>query len=498
MSFDYIHGARGPSALVFASALLIRRALQGPRLTPPFFSLLLLALPLLTAAAAQDSVQDHSASAAPALVIEHVGVLPMSAAGPQRLLDATVVIRDGRIASIGTSKQVLAPRGAQRIDATGKWLMPALTDMHVHIANDRQGRLYAHNQSFRDGTLRQQDIFTPYIVNGVLQVLDLQSMSETVGQRVEIESGLVLGPHLWLAAMIDGSPPYWPVGMTRVAATPADGRQAVRDIAAEGYDFVKVYSELDLETFTAIVDEARRLNMRVIGHIPQRGKGITEKFFQPGYALVAHAEEFAQQTEPPDLKAIPRYVEMTQHNGTGLIATLTTDDRILEAATHPETLRTRPEIRVLPDAMRNLSIEHNPYVGRAPGFTQHVQRIIEFNQQLVRAFIAAGIPVLAGTDSGIPGVVPGFALHDELEALAKAGMSNQQVLESTTRVACEWLNVASDRGTVEAGKRADLILLDADPLLDVAHTRQIAAVIRGGRYLPHAELDRMLKRLNQP
>jgi hypothetical protein len=178
--------------------------------------------------------------------------------------------------------------------------------MHVHTPNDRQARLYLLDPSVRDGTIRQQDVFKPYIANGVLQILDLQSMSETVGQRIEIESGLVLGPHMLLAGMIDGSPSIWPVGMTRVATTPADGRQAVRDVAAEGYDFVKVYSVMDLDTFTAVVDEARKLNMRVVGHIPQRGKGITEKFFQPGYDLVAHAEEFAQQTEPPDLAAIPR------------------------------------------------------------------------------------------------------------------------------------------------------------------------------------------------
>jgi imidazolonepropionase-like amidohydrolase len=428
------------------------------------------------------------------LAIEHVTVLSMSGKGAQEVPNATVLIHDGRITAVMSAPvQFGVPRGAKRVDGAGKWLMPGLTDMHVHTSNDRMGRLYLHDPNIRDGTLRTQDLFTPYIVNGVLQILDLQSMSETVGQRVEIESGQVLGPRMLLAAMIDGSPPFWPVGMTRVAATAEDGRQAVRDVAAEGYDFVKVYSRLNLETFTAIVDEARRLNMRVVGHIPGRGEGLTEKFFQPGYDLVAHAEEFAQQTDPPDEQAIPRYVEMSRRNGTWLIATLTLDERILEETAHPETLRSRPEIRVLPGLMRAAWIEHNPYVARAsPGFIQSLQRIIEFNQKLVRAFVAAGIPVLAGTDSTVPGVVPGFALHDELELLAKAGMSNWQVLESTTRLACEWLGVDQDRGTIEPGKRADLLLLDADPLADVANTRKIAAVIIGGRYLARSELDRLL------
>ena len=439
--------------------------------------------------------------AATPLVIEHVTVLPMTTRDPGEQHNATVVIQNDRIVSITTGDSrgpARIPKNAKRIDGAGKWLMPGLTDMHVHTPNDRMARLFLQDPGIRDGSMQPQDIFTLYIVNGVLQILDLQSMAETVGQRIDIESGRLIGPHMALAAMIDGAPPQWPVGMTRVATTPEDGRQTVRDIAAEGYDFVKVYSKLDLETFTAIVDEARRLNMRVVGHIPGRNKGMTAKFFQPGYDLVAHAEELAQQTEPPAPDAIPGYVAMAKNNGTWLIATLTVDDRILEELTHPERMRARPEVRLLPAILRNAWIEHNPYAARSsPGFIESLHRIIGFNQQLVRAFVAAGIPVLTGTDSIVPGVVPGFALHDELEALVAAGMSNQQVLESTTRLASQWLRVDADRGTLEPGKSADLLLLDADPLADVANTRKISAVILRGRYLSRAALDRMLAAVTQ-
>jgi imidazolonepropionase-like amidohydrolase len=452
-------------------------------------AVLLLTWSLCAAAAPSSSVAPRPA----VLVLEHVTVLPLTGKDPQEIRDASVVISDGRISSITPPGKAHLPGHARRIDARGKWLMPGLSDMHVHTLNDRMLRLGSPDARVPDGTLRHEDLFVPYVVNGVSQVLDLQSMSETVGQRMEIESGRVLGPHMALAAMIDGSPPLWPPGMVRVALTPEDGRQAVRDAHAEGYDFIKVYSRLRLETFSAIVDEARQLKMRVVGHIPARGEGLTEKFFQPGFDLVAHAEEFAQQTNPPDLQAIPHYVEMARRNGTWLVATLTLDERILEETTHPETLRSRPEIRVLPEPMRTVVLEHNPYVARnSPGFVQAVQQIIEFNRQLVRAFVAAGIPVLTGTDSTVPGIVPGFALHDELEALARAGMSNQQVLESTTRLTSEWLGVAADRGTVEPGKRADLLLLEADPREDVANTRRIFAVILGGRYLGRPELDRMV------
>jgi len=428
-----------------------------------------------------------------AIAIEHVTIVPMTADGPETLGDETVVIENGRIVSIAPAKDAVIPKRTKRIDGAGKWLMPGLSDMHVHIMNDRAGRLYLRDPDLRDGTLRNEQIFMPFIANGVTQLLDLQSMPETIGQRLQIDTGHVLGPHLALAAMIDGEPAHWPLGMTRIAVAPEAGRQAVRDIAADGYDFVKVYSSLTLETFTAIVDEARKFHMRVVGHIPQRGQGITEKFFQPGFDMVAHAEEFAQQTEPAAPDAIPSYVEMAKRNNTWLDATLTLDDRLLEEVSHPESLKARTEMRYLPEPFRGIVVDHNPYVARADdAFIQHVRQIVDFNRTLVRAFATAGIPVLSGTDSPVPGLAPGFALHDELEAMAAAGMTNRQVLEGTTRLACQWLGVDGDRGTVEPGKRADLLLLHADPLIDVANTRKIAGLFLGGRYLPKAELDRLL------
>lgn len=426
------------------------------------------------------------------LVIEHVHVLPMTAGGAA-LDDATVVISNGRIASITRGAGAAGPRGAQRIDGRGQWLLPGFSDMHVHIGNDRMLRLYLGDPKIADGTVATQDYLTPFIANGITQVFNLSAMSESVSQRSDVESGRVLGPHIANAAMIDGSPALWPVGMTYVAATPEDGRQAVRDAQASGYEFIKAYSKLSLETFTAIVDEARKLGMRVLGHIPQREKGITGDFFQPGFDLVAHAEEFSQQTSPPDLAAIPRYVEMSKRNGTWLTATLTLDERIVELLAHPQTLAARSDLRYLPPLQYKLVVEHNPYLERKdPKLVDYVRLTVAFNAELVRAFDAAGIPVLTGTDSPVPGVAPGFSLHDEFAALSRAGVGNLRILEATTRLPAQWLETLDDRGTVEAGKRADLVLLDANPLDDIANTRRIAAVVFNGRYLPRAELDRQM------
>jgi hypothetical protein len=429
------------------------------------------------------------------MLITDVTVLPMAPDATPRT-HATVLLRDGRIEAITAGAPARVPHGTRRIDGRGKWLMPGFTDMHMHLENDRMGRLHVGDPTLPDGTFELADALTPYLANGVLQIFNLSSMSETIGQRVEVESGRVLGPHIATAAMIDGSPPMWPLGMTRVAATPEDGRQAVRDAKAEGYEFIKVYSRLTLETFTAIVDEARQQKMRVVGHIPQRGKGITGKFFIPGFDLVAHAEEFAQHTDPPDPSAIPRYVDMAKRNGTWLVATLSLDQRIVEEIRAPDSLKRRDELRYMHPRAYDMVINGNPYTkDRSEARIKYVQDIVDFNCALVKEFTLAGVPVLTGTDAPVPGLAPGFALHDEFEALSRCGMSNTQILEATTRQSAEWLGTLPDRGTVEAGKRADLLLLDADPLEDIANTRRISAVIVGGHYLPRAELDRRLARL---
>ena len=433
----------------------------------------------------------------PPLAIEHVSVIPMTVDGAV-LHDQTVTLRAGRIFAIEPSAKTVILSGTRRIDGRGKFLMPSLADAHVHVENDRILRLFTENPNIPTGTVRTEDIFLPYVANGVLQVIDLSATSETVGQRDEVESGRAVGPHIALAAMIDGANPVLPVGVTRVAATPSDGRQVVRDASAEGYEIIKVYSALDLATFTAIVDEARKLHMPVVGHIPQRESGLTDKFFQPDsgwWRMQRSSRSKPRYRKKQTFQALLRWPNAM---GTWLTGTLSLDERIVEAASHPETLKARPEMRFLSPPLYVMATEHNPYVknGNA-AFVEYVRAIVAFNKKLIPAFEAAGIPVLAGTDTPVPGMVPGFALHDELEAMAQYGLSNKEVLEGATRLPAEWLGVAGDRGVVAVGKRADLLLLDADPLLDVANTRKIAAVIVGGKSLSRRELDRQMKALGE-
>jgi imidazolonepropionase-like amidohydrolase len=284
--------------------------------------------------------------------------------------------------------------------------------------------------------------------------------------------------------------------MTRIATSPEAGRQVVRDIQAEGYDFVKTYSRLDAATFQAIVDEAAQRKLRVLGHIPERGKGKVAQLLQPGFAMVAHLEEFAYQSKTMSDADIEEFVALAKRNGTWLLSTLRTNEVIAEQARRPEILVGRPEYDRVHPALYYIWTHANPYTrAPPPERVAMLDRVVDFNRRLVKAFVAAGIPIVPGTDTIIPGMVPGLALHEELICLVAAGMSTEQALTSATRLSAEWLNVAADRGTVEVGKRADLLLLEADPRTDIRNAGRIAAVVATGRYLTRAELDSMLAAL---
>jgi imidazolonepropionase-like amidohydrolase len=190
---------------------------------------------------------------------------------------------------------------------------------------------------------------------------------------------------------------------------------------------------------------------------------------------------------------------MAKAHGVGLEATLTTNERILEEMRDPAalSLTKRPELAYVHPLTRAYWAGSGLYANAPPARIARNVEVVAYTAHLAKAFAEAGLPVFAGTDTSVPGLAAGASLHDELEALKRAGLSDRTILESATREGPVWLGLAADRGTVEAGKRADLILLTADPLADVANTRQIAAVIVGGRLLTRADLDSRMAALKE-
>jgi imidazolonepropionase-like amidohydrolase len=421
-------------------------------------------------------------------VIEHVTVLPMTANGVV-LRDATVVIEKGRIVAL----QGPVPEGATHIDGTGKWLIPGLTDMHVHVFTDGYLRPKKYPTEGPSLYFDTQDIMAPYVANGVTQIFNLDAQTGSFAQRNQIESGAVMGPHMALAALIEGG-----TSSGRKANSPSDGRQAVRDAKAEGYEFIKVYSALDADTYAAIIDEATKQGLRTVGHIPDAFQGKLAEAFVPNFGMVAHAEEFSKHSKDFTDGDAEQYAQLAKQNGTWLTPTMTTMRWIASETRSLDELRALPSLQYMHPLIQSKWLLANKYnKNSTPEDADYFDRMVEFHVRLVRAFKKAGVPIVAGTDAGTSGVVPGFSLHDELELLVGAGLTPAEALASATRLPAQWLGVDGERGTIEVGKGADLVLLDADPLMNIANTRKITGVFVNGRWIDRAILDAMLADLSQ-
>ena len=389
----------------------------------------------------------------PAVAITNVTLIPMTSAG-NALPNVTVIIRQERIVSLNGP----IPPEAKIIDGRGKWLIPGLIDMHVHVATDiRFGPKLPTQGAIT--FFATQDVMTPYIANGVTTLFDLNSKAEHFGQRNDIARGDVIGPRMALAALINGGD-----GSGRIATTATDARQAVRSAKAEGYEFIKVYSQLNIEAYQAIIDEANKQGLKTVGHIPNAFRGNLEQAFVPHFGLVAHAEELSKQANEFTDQEAQRLANLMVANGTWLTPTLIAIKRILSQARSLDELRASPLLLYVHPLLQSKWLTANNYNrNTTPEIIAHLEQLTNFNCRLVRACQRAGVPLVSGTDTGVSGVMAGFDLHTELELLVEAGLTPGEALHSATRLPAVWLGIESEIGTIEVGKRADLILLNANP-----------------------------------
>ena len=419
--------------------------------------------------------------------IKNVNVITMTS--PNKIINnATVIIKDNKISSINEP----IPNEATIIDGKGKWLIPGLIDMHVHNLADIN---FSVGYPTKAATIftDTQDFMLLYIANGITTAFELNARVEHFGQRNEMAKGRAIGPRIALAMLIDGGD-----ASGNIANTPSDGRQTVRIAKAQGYEFIKVYSGLDIETYKAIIDEANQQGMKVVGHIPNAFKGRIEEAFVPHFDLVAHAEEYAKQTDSFTMQDAKRFAKLAKENGTWLTPTLITMEKILEQARSLEGIGNLPGFKYVHPLIQSRWLTSNNYnTGTSPERIAYFEKLIGFHRLLVKAFKEAGVPIVAGTDAGNPGVVWGFSLHDELELLVKAGLTNQEALSSATRLPANWLGIEDKIGTVEVGKYADLILLDANPLEKIQNTRKIFGVFVNGQWIDKEKINAMLSDLEK-
>lgn len=420
-----------------------------------------------------------------AVVIRNVNVVTMK--GPSDILyHATVVLNQNRIESVNGT----IPEDAAVVDGTGKWLIPGLTDMHVHIPTNLNLTPKLPGQP-ADIIFNVQDLMTPFVASGVTTILNLNADSGSFYQRGQIENGTVTGPRMLLALLIDGGK-----GKGIRANTPGEGRQTVRVAKAEGYEFIKLYSGLDEDTYNAIIDEAYKQGLKTVGHIPTVFQSNLQNAFVPHFGLVAHAEEFSKSAVAFTYDEALRFALMAKNNGTWVSPTLTAMDWIADQTMSLERLKASETLQYVHPLLQSKWLTANSYNRNSSEESRaYFRKLREFQPLLVRAFKETGVPILAGTDCGVSGVVAGFSLHDELALLVKAGLTPYEALNSATNLAALWLGISSETGTVEAGKRADLVLLDENPLADIANTRKISGVVVNGVWMNQEKIRSLLAAL---
>lgn len=415
----------------------------------------------------------------------NVNVLPMDRADV--LPDQTVVVRGGRITAIGPAAATQVPQGATRVDGRGKFLMPGIAEMHGHVPGigpDGQNRQWA------------EDVLFLYVAAGATTVRGMQGHASQLDMRRRIEAGELIGPRMFLAA-----PPLAGTGGNAVT-DPEVARQRIREAKQAGFDLLKVHEGLSPDVYAAIVDEATKQGLPWGGHVSdfvglegalaarQSTVDHLDNYLEalvPGYTAGTPVQQLVQRV---DESRIPELARATREAGVAVVPTQSLWETLM-GAYDAASLSARSELRYVPRNMVQgwVNAQNQSY---ASANQEAVTKLLQLRNRMLDALSEAGAIVLMGTDAPQRFSVPGFALYRELPVMVQAGMTPYEVLVSGTSAVAKFFGIEAEAGTIAVGKRADLILLDANPLQDIRNIERRAGVMVNGRWLPEAEIRRRL------
>ena len=424
------------------------------------------------------------------VVFTNVNIIPMDR--EQVLRNQVVVVHQGRISRIEEEAEISIPAGSAMVDGRGRFLMPGLADMHTHTWGEAD--------------------FLLFITNGVTTIRNMWGSRRQLAWRARIDSGDLLGPTIFTAGpLIDGSPPIWNTSKVVVTREEADA-----EVAREkklGYDFVKVYNRLSLEAYQAIVNSAKKLGMDVAGHVPhavgleaalEAGQDSIEHL--EGYIFAMQSDDSPVKDKPLDMPSrrrvvdfvdegkIPGIVAATLAAGTWNCVTLTVTRKFVSAEDAKKLLEDSRMRFVPPEWLASWDPSKDFRLKTmTTGDFERLRRGDAIKSNLTRKLHEAGCKILLGTDTPNPFMIPGFSIHEELRNLVEAGLSPYDAIRAGTADAAEFLGASDEFGTVEVGKRADLILVENNPLEGVGTISNPLGVMAHGRWYPREELARMLE-----
>lgn len=481
---------------------------------------LVIAAPLLaTSPAPADALNPLDASPA---AFTNVNVISMATGNEPGIgairANCTVIVENGRITAVGPSSEIRPPADARIVDGHGKlYLIPGLCDMHVHLPPMiGQGPSQAasadaqSNASLGDPTWRA---VTLLLANGVTTARGLIGHDQHIELRRRANSGELLSPTLYVAG-----PP-----LTANSAPDAEkARAIVKEQKDKGFDCIKSHRVIKTDVYDAIQQTARDLNIPVAGHVDNE-VGIDRAI--AAHQQVEHmdgclawilkdpelAMQFGQIAPPQfmsefDESRIDPLAQKLATAGIWMTPTQSLFSRIVDVTLSAEDLLKRPEMGYITDQALQAWTKQRTDTFNSAGFTpEYAKQFTGLRASMIRAFLKAGVPLLAGSDSPQVFGVVGYALHEEIESLQAAGLTPWQALQTATANPARYLKslpsqgsatgVPADFGTIEPGQRADLVLLEADPTADISNTRKIAGVMLRGKWLDRAALDGLLKQV---
>lgn len=408
------------------------------------------------------------------IAITNVTVIDVTAGSHEmaRLPGQTVIVRDGRIAAVGPSATTRVPGGPAIVDGAGGFLIPGLWDMH------------SHNEATGLGSL---DL---YLANGVVGTRDMGSATDFIlPLRDRIARGELSGPTIIAAGpILDAAPAGWP--FRRRTASREDARASVKDLHARGVDFIKVHDNTPREAFFAIAEESKRLGLRFAGHVPANVS--IEEAASSGINSIEHfangrVHQDCATKQPYSLASCRVRFQALAAKGVWQTPTLAFYNDVIPTALTGGAL---PSVEYASDGLLDLWRKNFQESRLSPEAVEPIRQMNQKNMAAIRELVASGSKFLAGCDA----MVPGFCLHDELALFTKAGLTPLEALKTATINPAIFLGLEGTSGSIHVGKRADLVLLGADPLSDIKNSRRISAVVAAGRLLRRSALDEMLTR----
>ncbi|HWP44099.1 MAG TPA: amidohydrolase family protein [Blastocatellia bacterium] len=434
----------------------------------------LLSILLLASAGAASLPNAYRQSAGRDVAFINVNVVPMDS---QHILKGqTVLVKGDRIAEIGPSAKVKVPQNALRIDGTGKYLMPGFAEMHGHIPPPQSPKEYVESVLFL------------YLANGVTTVRGMLGAPNQLELRDRASRGEILSPTLYLAG---------PSFSGNSIDSPEQAIARVREQKQAGWDLLKVHPGLTRDEYDAMARTARELGMRFAGHVPAE-VGLLHAL-EMGQETIDHMDGYVEYLKadegPVDEAKLADVVRRTKQAGAWIVPTLVLWEVIIGAA-DLETLLGFPELKYMPP--RQVENWKNAYRNRiaSPQYDRkRAQQIAANRLRILKALHDGGVRILFGTDSPQQFSVPGFSIHREMSHMLKSGMSLYDIIASGTKNVGEYFKDKDSFGTIAVGKRADMILVNGDPLKDVSAIARRSGVMVRGRWLPEEEIQQRLAKI---